>query len=222
VCEVFKASMLRYGIPDEVLTDKGKVFTGRFGTHQAEVLFDRMCRENGISHRLTAPRSPTTTGKIERFHQSVRKEFIAERTFASLHTAQQALDSWVTDYNTERPHQALEMAVPADRFRLVSETRDPSSVPVHSEEDHKGQWVLRRVGSNGVVSVDNQMFSVGNAYKGALVDAFVDETTIQVWHQNHLIKTVARVRKGPVRKIRADGLRVNDQAEPKRKRSAGP
>jgi transposase InsO family protein len=221
VCEEFKASMLRYGIPDEVLTDNGKVFTGRFGTHQAEVLFDRMCRENGISHRLTAPRSPTTTGKIERFHQSVRKEFIAERTFASLTVAQHALDVWVSDYNNQRPHQALEMAVPAERFRLVPESKNPSSVPVYSEEDQKGQWVLRRVGSNGVVSVDNQMFSVGNAYKGQLVDAFVDDTTIQVWHQNHLTKTVARVRKGPVRKIRADGLRVNDQAEPKRKRSAG-
>ena len=222
VCEVFQTAMLRYGVPDEVLTDNGKAFTGRFGTHKAEVLFDRMCRENGISHRLTAPRSPTTTGKIERFHQSLRKEFLADRTFASLQAAQEALDAWVTDYNTERPHQALEMAVPAARFRLVPTTKDPSSVPVYSEEDHKGQWVLRRVGSNGVVSVDNQMFSVSNAYKGELVDAFVDDTTIQVWHQNHLIKTVARVRKGPVRKIRADGLRVNHQAEPKRKRSAGP
>ena len=114
------------------------------------------------------------------------------------------------------------MAVPAARFRLVPETKDPSSVPVHSEEDQRGQWVLRRVGSNGVMSVDNQMFSVGNAYKGQLVDAFVDDTTIQVWHQNHLVKTVARLRKGPVRKIRADGLHVKHQAEPKRQRSAGP
>lgn len=221
VCEVFKVAMLRYGVPDEVLTDNGKVFTGRFGTHKAEVMFDRMCRENGISHRLTAPRSPTTTGKIERFHQSVRKEFLADRTFESITAAQDALDAWVDDYNNERPHQALEMGVPAERFRLLPTTKDPASVPVHSEEDKNGQWVLRRVGSNGVVSVDNQMFSVGNAYKAQLVDAFVDDTTIQVWHQNHLIKTVARVRKGPVRKIRADGLRVNHQAEPPRQRSAG-
>jgi len=221
VCDVFKASMLRYGVPDEVLTDNGKVFTGRFGTHKAEVMFDRMCRENGISHKLTAPRSPTTTGKIERFHQSVRKEFLVDRTFASFELAQKELDAWVDDYNKQRPHQALEMAVPADRFRLVPATKDPSSVPVFSEEDQRGQWVLRRVGSNGVMSVDNQMFSVGNAYKGELVDAFVDDTTIQVWSQNHLIKTVARVRKGPVRKVRADGLHVNHQAEPKRKRSAG-
>jgi hypothetical protein len=39
------------------------------------VLFDRICRENGIEHLLTAPRSPTTTGKIERFHRTLRAEF---------------------------------------------------------------------------------------------------------------------------------------------------
>jgi transposase InsO family protein len=215
VCEVFSASMKTYGIPDEVLTDNGKVFTGRFGLHQAEVLFDRLCRENGISHRLTAPRSPTTTGKIERFHQSLRKEFLADRTFESFDAAQMALDEWVRDYNTERPHQALEMATPADRFRLPELAKDRSSVPTESADEHRGQWVLRRVASNGVVSVDNQIFSVGNAYKGVLVDAFVDDTTIQIWSQNHLVKTVARLRKGTVRKVRGDGLHRPRSAEDK-------
>lgn len=221
VCEVFSKSLHTHGIPDEVLTDNGKVFTGRFGVHKAEVLFDRMCRENGISHRLTAPRSPTTTGKIERFHQSLRKEFLSDRSFESLDSAQEALDAWVHDYNTERPHQALEMAVPADRFRLPGLAKDNLSVPIDSAEDRNGQWVLRRVASNGVVSVDNQMFSVGNAFRGSLVDAFVDDTTIQVWSQNHLIKTVARLRKGPVRKVRADGLHVKHQAEPTRQGTGG-
>jgi hypothetical protein len=159
-----------------------------------EVLFDRICRENGISHRHTAVRSPTTTGKIERFHQSLRKEFLDGRTFVSVDAAQAELDRWVTDYNTERPHQALDMATPAQRFGLRPLAKDKRSVAVDVGEDHAGQWVLRRVASNGVVSVDNQMFSVGNAFKGVLVDVFVDPTTIQVWSKNHLIKTVARAR----------------------------
>ena len=221
VCEVFSASLSRYGIPDEVLTDNGKVFTGRFGPQPVEVLFDRICRENGISHRHSGVRSPTTTGKIERFHQSLRKEFLADRTFESLEAAQGALDAWVVDYNTERPHQALDMATPAERFRLPELAKDASSVPVDSAEDHAGQWVLRRVASNGLVSVDNQMFSVGNAYKAQLVDVFVDDSVIQVWSQNHLIKTVARLRKGRVRKVRADGLHVKHQAESERQASGG-
>jgi transposase InsO family protein len=221
ICEVFSGALRRFGIPDEVLTDNGKVFTARFGRYPTEVLFDRICRENGISHRLTGVRSPTTTGKIERFHQSLRKEFLADRTFNSLEQAQVTLDAWVHSYNTERPHQALEMAMPADRFRLTPLAKDASSIPVDVAEDHPGQWILRRVASNGLVSVDNQMFSVGNAYKAQLVDVFVDDTVIQVWSKNHLIKTVARVRTGRVRKVRADALHVKHQPETKRQASAG-
>ena len=66
---------------------EGKVFTGRFGLHDTEVLFDRICRENGIDHLLTAPRGPTTTGKIERFHRTLRSEFLTGRTFADLVSA---------------------------------------------------------------------------------------------------------------------------------------
>ncbi len=211
VCEVLAASLARWGIPDEILTDNGKVFTGRFGPQPVEVLFDRICREKGISHRHTGVRSPTTTGKIERFHQSLRREFLADRTFPSMEAAQAALDAWVGDYNTVRPHQALEMATPAERFRLTPLAKGRASVPVDFKEDHRGQWVLRRVGSNGMVSVDNQLFSVTNAYKGELIDVFVDSTVIQVWSKNHLIRTVARAREGRVRKVRADGLHVNDQ-----------
>ena len=112
VCGGLVASLGRYGVPEEVLTDNGKDFTGRFGPRPVEVLFERILRENGISQRLTGVRSPTTTGKIERFHQSLRREFLADRTFASLPTAQAALDAWVHDYNSDRPHQALEWPDP--------------------------------------------------------------------------------------------------------------
>ncbi|HEY7668418.1 MAG TPA: hypothetical protein VIE12_09885, partial [Actinomycetota bacterium] len=69
--------------------------------------------------------------------------------------------------------------------------------------------------------VDHQMFSVGNAFKAELVDVFVDDTTIQVWSKNHLIKTVARIRTGRVRKVRADALHVKDQPDTKRQASGG-
>jgi hypothetical protein len=49
VCEVLAASLHRWGIPDEILTDNGKCFTGRFGPQPVEVLFDRILRENGIA-----------------------------------------------------------------------------------------------------------------------------------------------------------------------------
>jgi hypothetical protein len=65
VCRAFITAMRVYGIPDEVLSDNGKQFTGRFGKPRpAEVLFERICRRNGIRQLLTKPYSPTTTGKV--------------------------------------------------------------------------------------------------------------------------------------------------------------
>ena len=95
------------GCPAEILTDNGKVFTGRFGPGTGEVLFDRICRENGIGHLLTAPRSPTTTGKVERWHKTLRREFLDGKVFARLDDAQAQLDAWVEHYNHDRPHQGI-------------------------------------------------------------------------------------------------------------------
>ena len=56
-----------------------KQFTGRFGKPRpAEVLFERICRRDGIRQRLTKPYSPTTTGKVERWHQSLQTEFLTD------------------------------------------------------------------------------------------------------------------------------------------------
>jgi transposase InsO family protein len=74
-CLAFSEALQRFGVPEEVLTDNGKQFTDRFG-QGGEVLFDKICRRNAIAHRLTQPRSPTTTGKIERFHQTLRRELL--------------------------------------------------------------------------------------------------------------------------------------------------
>jgi transposase InsO family protein len=119
VCLAFIDAMRIYGVPEEVLTDNGKVFTGRF--HKpgvpVEVLFDKICRENGITHRLTKIHSPTTTGKIERLHQTLQRELLdVHGPFESIEALQAALDAWRKEYNADRPHQSLGMAFPASRF----------------------------------------------------------------------------------------------------------
>jgi hypothetical protein len=112
------------------LSDNGKQFTDRFGKG-GEVLFDRICRDNGITHRLTQPRSPTTTGKIERFHGSLRRELLNDAVpFADLPAAQAAVDAWVREYNTTRPHQAIGMAVPADRFSTARSRAEAELLPL--------------------------------------------------------------------------------------------
>ena len=205
VCGVFARILAEFGAPAEVLTDNGKVFTGRYASRPMEVLFDRICRENGIRHLLTAPRSPTTTGKIERFHGTLRRELLSGgRTFATLGQAQQRVDAWIVEYNTDRPHQALGRRTPAEVFA----TADPDPGPplrldaVNPPRDGE-DWVSRRVASNGVISLAWQQISVGKHRGGEIVDVHVADRLLEIWSGNDLIKTVARTTEGGIRKKRA-------------------
>ncbi|MEU1608004.1 IS481 family transposase [Micromonospora matsumotoense] len=126
VCLALAEALTRFGVPEEIITDNGKQFTDRFNKYRprtGEVLFDKICRHNGITHRLTAPASPNQNGKVERFHGTVRPEFLdTAEAFTSLAEAQAAVDAYVRHYNTDRPHQALDArtpVTPADRFQPV-------------------------------------------------------------------------------------------------------
>jgi transposase InsO family protein len=80
-------------------------------------MLERICRENGIVARNTKPRSPTTTGKVERFHQTLQRELLDDvGVWPDPQTVQAAIDAFRVEYNTNRPHQSLGMAFPADRF----------------------------------------------------------------------------------------------------------
>ena len=202
VCDGFTTALRRHGVPEQVLTDNGKVFTGKYAAPPVEVLFDRICRENGIEHLLTRPATPTTTGKIERFHRTLRLEFDTRQVFRSLRVAQQALDEWVIYYNTARPHQSLGDATPESRFRLSgAPLRGPRPAPEREGE----QWVTRRVAANGIVCVGWQHVSVGKHYGGNPCNVLVGAEVLQFWIGNELVKSVARVGSAEIRKKNASG-----------------
>ena len=218
VCAAFTQAMGRYGIPEEVLTDNGKQFTGRFNKPPVEVLFDRICRKNGIEHALTRPRSPTTTGKVERFHRSLREELLSGQAWPDEAAAQQALDAWVVHYNTDRPHQGIGMVTPHERFWR----RDQPSAAAGAERPldasavaqtalemlpaarrDSDAWVARRVAANGVISVSWQQISVGKHHARTTVDVHVGPELLHVYLGDDLLKTVVRSSRGEVRKKRA-------------------
>jgi transposase InsO family protein len=204
VCDGLALAMRTYGVPEEILTDNGKVFTGRFNHPPVEVLFDRICRENGITHRLTEPRSPTTTGKVERFHRTLRAEFRTDRIFPDLATAQTELDAWVSGYNHDRPHQGIAMTPPAERFQRRTEPiRQPTGQPTVLEDRTGDGWIARRAGSNGVISVSWQQICLGKAAAGHNVDVHVTHQLLHIWDGNQLLKTVPRTTQGEVRKKHA-------------------
>jgi transposase InsO family protein len=204
VCRVFTQALARYGIPEELLTDNGKVFSGRLGPHPGEVLFDRICREQGITHRLTGIRCPTTTGKIERFHKTLRAELLTGRRFNSLAQAQQLLDAWVTDYNLRRPHQAIAMQVPAQRFQPPTAAATPvPAVPSRQPLTIGPIEVTRRVSASGLIGVCYQQVSAGRHLAGQVVTVQLHPTVLQVFFAGQLIRTVPRTSTKEVIQLRA-------------------
>jgi transposase InsO family protein len=183
-CEALALALRRYGVPDQILTDNGKVFTSRFGPGPGEVLFDRICRENGIKHLLTAPRSPTTTGKVERFHKTLRRDFLTGKVFADQAAAQAAIDGWVEEYNHERPHQGIGDVPPFERFRLAQ----PATAPPAPRADG-GPVTTRKVGANGKISFARQLYPVPVWLAGETVEISVEDGILSVVHREVLVAT---------------------------------
>jgi transposase InsO family protein len=208
VCAGLAAALRTYGVPQQILTDNGKVFTGRYNRPPVEVLFDRVCRENGIEHLLTQPRSPTTTGKVERFHRALRTEFRTDRVFDDLAHAPPAVPAWVREYNHDRPHQALDMATPAERFEQaipapvtpIRTTQGPAR-PDPGRGD--GYWVARRASAVGAVCVSWQQVCLGNAAAGRNIDVWVTDQVLQFYDGDQLLRTEKRTSTGEVRTKRA-------------------
>lgn len=211
VCDALLGALHRYGVPEAVLTDNGKVFTGRFGPggSSSEVLFDRVCVEKGIRHLLTAPRSPTTTGKVERFHKTMRAEFFAQAdgVFDTISELQAALDQWVDHYHTERPHQSLGMRPPAQRFALAArpdlEIVEPVVALAGQQHTHgeSGRADLRHSGMQRWVDQRGSIRLAGFGYRVPIVlagepaEAVAADNLVQIYHHDVLVASHVQRRK---------------------------
>jgi transposase InsO family protein len=120
VLESLERGIASYGTPQEVLTDQGRQYTAWRG----ETLFEERLRQYGIRHIKSRPQHPETLGKIERFWKTLWDEFLSRTVFADFADCQRRLGLFVEGYNFQRPHQALDGLVPADRyFRAAPQVR---------------------------------------------------------------------------------------------------
>jgi transposase InsO family protein len=204
VCEALADAMAAHGVPEAILTDNAKVFTARFGPGPGPVLFDRVCVDNGIAHILTAPRSPTTTGKVERWHKTLRTEFLGGKVFATLDDAQAQLDAWVCHYNHQRPHQSIGGLPPFERFKLAADIDTPP-MPVQAVGSSDEPITTRRVSVKGTISFATASYKAGAWLAGQIVEVRCEGGLLQLWHRGVLIATHAR--RHPVDKQTAGLLR---------------
>jgi transposase InsO family protein len=118
-----QAAFERYGLPEIILTDNGSPW-GDTGERSLTKLGVWLI-EHGVAPWHSAPFHPQSHGKNERFNRTLKAELLEGRTFGDLQQAQQAFDGWRHRYNHHRPHDALGLAVPADRYRPSARSYNP-------------------------------------------------------------------------------------------------
>lgn len=156
--EVFR----RYGMPVQINADNGPPWgtpnAAHHGLSQLSVWLIRL----GIRVSHSRPYHPQTNGKLERFHRTLKAEVLAGRSFEDLPSAQRQMDHWRPVYNLQRPHEALGMETPAQRYR-VSPLAYPAELP--AIEYSPGDTVVR-VNAAGGFTFAGRRFRTSEALRG--------------------------------------------------------
>ena len=108
VLHEFRAAIAQHGVPASTLTDNGMVFTTRLsGGKGGRNGFEAELVRLGVRQKNSRPNHPTTCGKVERFHQTMKRWLDAQPRPATITQLQELLDVFVEHYNLERPHRSL-------------------------------------------------------------------------------------------------------------------
>ena len=173
----------RYGLPDWITCDNGSPW-GSGGRSYYTALGVWLLRLGiGISH--SRPHHPQTQGKDERFHRTLAAEVLRYQHGSSLAQWQRHFDQWRIVYNTERPHEALAMAVPASRYQ-PSRRRYPEQLPAI---EYGPADIVRKVRHFGHIKYEGREYHVGSAFYGlhvALRQTTTDDL-FDVFFCNHKI-----------------------------------
>ena len=132
VVDTFTKALEAHGVPASTLTDNGMVFTtrlsgGKGGRNGFEHLLDSL----GIIQKNSRPNHPTTCGKVERFHQTLKRWLAAHPAPATIVELQTLLDQFVDVYNQRRPHRSLDSRTPAAAYQAR-----PKASPAGAHQPH--------------------------------------------------------------------------------------
>lgn len=148
------------GLPRRLLCDNGAPW-GSAGAATPWTVLQVWLLRLGAAVSHGRPRHPQTQGKDERFHRSLTAEALTAPRRDLAH-AQAVFDAWVQVYNHERPHEALQLAVPATRYQ-PSPRPFPETLPPLT---YDASWAVRRVQQDGWISWQGHAYRLSKAFVG--------------------------------------------------------
>ena len=163
VQDAVQAAFERYGLPEIILTDNGSPW-GDPGERSLTKLGIWLI-EHGVAPWHSPPYHPQNHGKNERFNRTLKAELLDGRVFDDLEHAQRAFDAWRHHYNHHRPHDALKLAVPADRYQASPRSFNPTVEPFEYGPDD----IVRPVDSAARISFRGRRWKASKALIGKRV-----------------------------------------------------
>lgn len=183
VVTVMTELIRRYGPPMSTLTDNGLVFTTRLARHKgARGGFEKLLAAHGITQKNGRPGHPQTQGKIERFHQTLKRFLAAHPLPDTTEDLQTLLTKFQTWYNTQRPHRSVGRRTPHQAYTAL-----PKATPTGPT---RSEWRSRtdKVDKNGKVTIRYaghlRHLGIGRAHTGTPVLLLIHDRDITVSDTN--------------------------------------
>ncbi len=118
VIQSVERAVNRYGMIEEILTDRGFIFYSWHGINRFEKYLEML----GVDHTHASAHHPKTLGKVEACNKTIKYELLKQHHFLTVQEARAAIEEWVNKYNYQRTHQGIGgLLVPAERFHGQSE-----------------------------------------------------------------------------------------------------
>jgi transposase InsO family protein len=177
-------AMAVHGRPERLLTDNGAVFTGSYRGH-GWVALERELTALGITLTHSKPYHPTTCGKIERFHQTLKKWLTRQDPAPTIAALQAQLDTFTEHYNHHRPHRGAHRQTPADAWAAR-----PRAVPARQGIQISEHFRVRkdRIDANGKLSLRHNSrlhhIGIGRDHAGTRVLMLIRELDIRIITQD--------------------------------------
>lgn len=170
---VVKTQLIRifeqYGMPVQINVDNGSPWGNSSLVKYTKLTVWLM--QLGIRVTHSRPRHPQTNGKNERFHRTLKEDVLNRQKLDNFTHAQKVFDQWQHIYNYERPHQAIGMQVPADRYK-PSLRRMPEKLP---PIEYNELAIVRRTNDAGQVSYKSHHYVAGKAFAGHFIEVKPNE-----------------------------------------------
>lgn len=189
--DAFEIAASRFGLPRQVLSDNGLIFTGRL--HGTEVAFEVSLKDLGVELINSAPYHPQTLGKLERFHRTMKEWLHDEGPPETLEHLQELLDGFRFHYNRRRPHQGIGDVTPAERYGVTPIDPDEIEFPdpdQMTEPAYPPDAYVRKVGATGNIGWRGKLVQVGSRYARAQVRVVEVDRLVHIYHGDALIRVL--------------------------------